>query len=117
MQLTKGQVLRQDIASTAIPAEHYSFGFWARLLNSQRPVTLKVIIRMRFTPNNDMVYGPCTNPTCNLYERPVIMTLQPDYDGWQHVIADDFEMYGNRTEWDGDVDFILFQVTTQGKYF
>jgi hypothetical protein len=112
MQLKKGQVLRQEIADTAVPGQHYSFGMWVRLVNSARPVTLKVIIRMRFT-NNDRMYGPCKNPICNLYERPVTATITPG-EGWQHVVAQDFDMYGNYTEWDGNVDFILFQVTTNG---
>lgn len=113
MQLKKGQVLRQEITDTAIPGEHYSFGMWVRLVNSARPITLKVIIRMRFT-NNDRVYGPCKNPICNLYERPVTATIRPNGEEWQYVIAQDFDMYGNYTEWDGTVDFILFQVTTNG---
>jgi len=113
MSLKKGQVLRQEISFSATPGELYSFGLWARLLNSNRPVTLKIILRMRFQ-NNDQMYGPCKNPICNLYERPVTKTLQPGRDSWQHIIADDFEMYGDYTTWDGKVDFILFQVTTTG---
>eukprot|EP00804_Cyclotella_cryptica_P005395 CCRYP_017085-RA/>CCRYP_017085-RA protein AED:0.06 eAED:0.06 QI:162/1/1/1/1/0.96/28/3961/2317 len=113
MSLKKGQVLRQEISFSATPGEMYSFGFWARLLNSNRAVTLKIIIRMRFQ-NNDQMYGPCKNPICNLYERPVVKTLLPGQDSWQHIVADDFEMYGNYTKWNGKVDFILFQVTTSG---
>ena len=113
MQLKKGQVLRQEITDTAVPGERYSFGLWVKLLNSNRPVTLKIILRMRFT-NNDRMYGPCKNPICNLYERPVVTTIQSGSESWHHIVADDFEMYGNYTSWDGKVDFILFQVTTSG---
>jgi hypothetical protein len=111
MEIEKGQVLRQDILASATPGESYSFGFWVRLLNSNRPVTVKIILRMRFQ-NNDRIYGQCKNPICNLYERPVTVSIPAGSDTWQHIIADNFEMYGNYTAWDGKVDFILFQVTT-----
>jgi hypothetical protein len=113
MQIKKGEVLRQEITDTAIPGENYSFGFWVKLVNSNRPVSLKVILRMRFT-NNDRIYGPCKNPICNLYERPVTATIKAGAESWQHIRANDFEMFGNWTSWDGTVDFILFQVTTTG---
>ena len=113
MQIKKGQVVRQEVSQSAIPGEKYSFGFWVKLLNSNRDVTLKVILRMRFQ-NNDRMYGPCKNPICNLYERPVRTTIAAGSEAWKHITADDFEMYGNYTTWDGKVDFILFQVTTQG---
>ena len=112
MQLKRGQVLRQVITDTATPGQKYSFGFWVKL-DSSKDVTLKVILRMRFQ-NNDRVYGPCVNPVCNLYERPVRTTISAGSNSWQHVLAEDFEMYGNYNDWDGKVDFILFQVTTQG---
>jgi hypothetical protein len=60
------------------------------------------------------MYGPCKNPICNLYVRPVHATIKAGSDNWQHIVADDFEMYGNYTAWDGKVDFILFQATAQG---
>lgn len=113
MQIKKGQILRQEVSASAIPGEKYSFGFWVRLLNSNRDVTLKIILRMRFQ-NKDRVYGPCKNPICNLYERPVQTTIAAGSDQWQHIIAEDFEMYGNYTAWDGKLDFIMFQITTQG---
>lgn len=113
MSLKRGEVARQEISSSATPGASYSFGFWARLLNSDKAITLKVIIRMRFT-NNDLIYGPCKNPICNLYERPVTATMAGGTSQWQHIIAETFEMYGNYTAWNGTADFILFQVLTAG---
>jgi hypothetical protein len=113
MQLVRGNVLRQEVLQSAIPGERYRFGFWVRLLNSSKDVTLSIILRMRFE-NNDLMYGPCKNPICNLYERPVTVTLPAGKESWQYIVAEDFEMYGNYTTWDGIANFILFQVTTAG---
>eukprot|EP00956_Cyclotella_meneghiniana_P022133 scaffold41330_cov42-Cyclotella_meneghiniana.AAC.1 len=108
MQLKRGQVLRQVITDTATPGQKYSFGFWVKL-DSSKDVTLKVILRMRFQ-NNDRVYGPCVNPVCNLYERPVRTTISAGSNSWQHVLAEDFEMYGNYNDWDGKMWRTLFDM-------
>ena len=108
MVLKSGQVMRQDVLDTATPNEKYQMTFWAKLTGMES-VDVKILLRMRFR-NNDLVYGPCPRTTCVLYER-LLRTKLTGSGTWQRVVAEEFRMFGNYTDWDGSADFILFEVT------
>ena len=115
MVLKRGKVLRQNIVRNSVPDQKYTLAFWAKLVG-MRSLSTKIVIRMRFT-NNDVVYGPCNQRVCNLYERPLdatILASAANSDGWQKVVTDGFTMFDNYTQWDGNADFILFQMITSG---
>ena len=98
--------MRQDILETAVPNELSQMSFKVKLIGMES-VTLKIILRMRFQ-NNDLEYGPCPRKTCLLYERPLRTTVTGS-GSWQRIVADEFNMFGNYTDWDGSADFILFE--------
>ena len=110
MVLKRGKVLRQDVLDTAVPDEKYQMSFWAKLVGMES-VDVKIVLRMRFQ-NNDVVYGPCPRNVCLLYER-ILRTKLTGSGSWQRVVAEEINMFGNYTDWDGSVDFILFEMTTK----
>jgi hypothetical protein len=63
--------------------------------------------------NNDVINGPCSKPVCNLYERPLTRNIKCAGGGWQEVVTEQFEMFGNYTKWNGSVEFILVQITSK----
>ncbi|KAL7463535.1 hypothetical protein ACHAXS_003891, partial [Conticribra weissflogii] len=107
MVLGRGKLMRQDVLDTAVPDKSYQMSFYAKF-TGVASVDVKILLRMRFK-NNDLVYGPCTQRVCNLYERPLRTKLR-GAGTWHHVVADEFRMFGNYTDWDGSVDFIIFEL-------
>lgn len=108
MVLKRGNALRQNIAPLAIPGKAYQFGFHVKMSNVQS-INMRIVVRMRFKNNDTSENGVCRRPVCNLWARPLTRTIR-NSGGWQEVVTEEFEMFGNYTEWDGEVDFILFQM-------
>lgn len=67
---------------------------------------------MRFLNNDPSKTGMCPRATCNIFERPLNKKVK-NTGGWQEVVTEEFEMFGNYTEWDGEVDYIYFQMYTK----
>ena len=111
MVLKSGQILRQDVLDTAVPDEKYRMSFWAKLVGVES-VDVKIVLRMRFSNNTDLVYGPCARKVCLLYER-LLRTKLTGSGSWERVVTEDINMFGNYTDWGGNVDFILFEFTAK----
>ena len=110
-RMKRGKRLMQNIVSRAIPGDTYQFAFWAKLSGTPS-VDTRVIVRMRFE-NDDLVNGPCGKPVCNLFLRPLSEIIESNGRKWQRIVSDEFQMFGNYTEWAGKPTFILFTMYTK----
>ena len=110
MILPSGKVLRQNVIDTAVQDETYQFSFMVKLVNVES-VNLRIVMRMRFT-NNDVENGVCKRETCNFFRRALARDIHAtkENNGWQRVITSKVRLFGNYTDWDGNVDFILMQI-------
>lgn len=110
MVLPSGKVMRQNIVDTAVEDETYQFSFLMKLVNVES-VNLRIVMRMRFE-NNDVENGPCKQEVCNFFRRALArdFSATKENNGWQRVITSRVHMFGNYTQWNGNVDFILMQV-------
>ncbi len=113
MVMRRGKVLRQNVLPRVIPGEKYQFGFWTSI-SGVKSVDFRIMMRLRFI-NEDLENGPCHKPICNYFNRPLAKNVKANGGNWQHVISDEFDFFGNFTEWEkyGKVDFILFQLLTR----
>lgn len=96
-----------------MPGKRYQFGFWVSITGVDS-IDFRSIMRMRFV-NNDKENGPCHKDVCNFFTRPLAKNVKSNGGNWQQVISDEFDFFGNFTEWQeyGEVDFILFQLLTR----
>ena len=110
MILPSGKVMRQNVIDTVVEDETYQFSFLIKLVNVES-VDLRMVMRMRFE-NNDTVDGPCKREICNFFRRALARNIRAttENNGWQRVTTSAVHMFGNYTEWDGTVDFILMQL-------
>ena len=110
MILSSGKSMRQNVIDTAVEDETYQYSFLMKLVNVES-VNLRIVMRMRFE-NNDVENGPCKREVCNFFRRALARNIYAteENNGWQRVMTSRVHLFGNYTEWDGNVDFILMQV-------
>lgn len=111
MIMTRGKRLNQDVLATAKPLTKYQFSFMAKLSN-MASVDVRIMIRLKFL-NDDLKNGVCGRKACNFFVSPLKRTIHRGDGGWQEIVTEEFEMFGNWTEWSGRPDFLLFQLTTR----
>jgi hypothetical protein len=111
MVMKRGSILTQNILARVAPGGSYRFSFLTKIANIDS-VDMLVVLRMKFI-NNDVINGPCSKPVCNLYERPLTRNIKRAGGGWQEVVTEQFEMFGNYTEWNGSVEFMVVQITSK----
>jgi hypothetical protein len=112
MVLRHNSTLSQNVLKQVVPGKTYNrYRFLIKLSNVDS-INLGITLRMKFS-NKDIQHGPCSRPVCNFQVRLLNTTVTRGDGGWQEMVTDEFEMFGNFTEWDGSVDFIMFQAFTE----
>ena len=102
-------ILSQNVLKQVVPGKTYNrFKFLTKISNAKM-ANIGIILRMKFS-NTNLLNGPCSRSTCYFQERLLNATVKRGDGGWQEVLTDEFGMFGNFTEWEGSVDYIMFQV-------
>lgn len=109
MVLRSNTTLSQNVLKQVVPGKTYNRIKFLTKISNVDAVNIGVTLRMRFN-NTNLKTGPCSRSICNFQERLLNTTVRRGDGGWQEVITDEFDMFGNFTEWDGSVDFIMFQL-------
>ncbi|KAL7553976.1 hypothetical protein ACHAWF_017328 [Thalassiosira exigua] len=114
-KIRRGNVLVQNVLSTAESGKRYRFRFKAKVSGTDA-ADFRAIVRLRFAHTDRENPGAvCARPVCNFFKRPV-RTVVSSRDGeWQEVVSDEFDFFDlDALAEHGTISFVTFQLLVAG---